>query len=264
MTTPSNFIYSQCFHLRSYVSDNKGQQAALNMENMSISLYALCCGSPPVLINLLPMQHPHCSSQPEPCNLLSFLKEHCSVWSRIGCFRDGSVNIRSTEERRNTEGQYGWFCFRPTVRCRANLLHQNTTVNRNKVDPSSTTCHQHNQTFADTSITVIGFSSYHWWVKNNDDQRVPENCLHSAFLMYQLRSLLKIFYFFYEQIFFIWTPEHWTKCLMRCICFTSWDGTQSSVHRGNQRHTQTDAGDGEGHRSKRFVIQLRLFTRNIL
>lgn len=35
-------------------------------------------------------------------------------------------------------------------------------------------------------------------------------------------------------------------------------------HIGNQHHTQTDAGDGEGHRSKRFVSQLKLFTRNIL
>lgn len=35
-------------------------------------------------------------------------------------------------------------------------------------------------------------------------------------------------------------------------------------HIGNQHHTQTDAGDVEGHRSKRFVSQLKLFTRNIL
>lgn len=35
-------------------------------------------------------------------------------------------------------------------------------------------------------------------------------------------------------------------------------------HGGYHSHTQTDAGDAEGHRSNRSVIQLKLFNRNIL
>lgn len=79
--------------------------------------------------------------------------------------------------------------------------------------------------------------------------------------MHQPWRLLKIFFIF------LWTPEHWTRPLNTihlCLPGEMEHKVPCFKHARYQRHTHTDAGKGKGHRSKTFVIQMNLFTRNIL
>lgn len=145
------------------------------------------------------------------------------IWDSLGTF------TATAAWRRDTQSQFGLFGSWPIVKHRANLRYPNITVNRHKYDPLNSTCHQDCMTFIDKTITVTGFSSCYWWVKNNDDQPVPGNRLHFAFMLYQLCSLLKKWDFFMNTFFSCEHQNIGLKHLIQSVCFAWCDGTQSST-----------------------------------